>query len=156
VTRRIARALVVLVVLVVVPAAYSQPLRGADRDITIRDAWVRASTARRTSSSGYCRIENATDKPVVLVRISAPGVGTAQVHALEEHGAEMTMHPVARLTIPPRGAIDLAPGGRHIMLEDISRPLTIGETLEMQFTFEDGRTRTARAVVRPLDAMSIR
>jgi periplasmic copper chaperone A len=68
----------------------------------------------------------------------------------------MTMHPVARLTIPPHGAIDLAPGGRHIMLEDISRPLTIGETLEMQFTFEDGRTRTARAVVRPLDAMSIR
>ena len=70
---------------------------------------------------------------------SAPGVGTAQVHALEAHGTQMAMHPVARLTIPPHGAIDLAPGGRHIMLEEISRPLTIGDTLELQFTFEDGR-----------------
>jgi copper(I)-binding protein len=136
-------------------AARTQTPRTAG-DVTIRDAWVRVSTALRTSSSGYCRIENTTGKPAMLVRVAARGVGTAQVHAMQDHDGQMMMHPVATLTIPPHGTVDLAPGGTHIMLEDIARPLTIGGTLDLQFTFADGSARRVRAVVRPLDAMGIR
>ncbi len=124
--------------------------------IAVRDAWVRVSTARRTSSSAYCRLENTTDKPVALVKITATGVGSAEAHTMTDRNGQMSMHPVERLTIPPHGAIDLAPGGTHIMLTGISRPLAIGSTLEMQFSFDNGRTQTVRAIVRPLDAMSIR
>jgi copper(I)-binding protein len=124
--------------------------------VAVRDAWVRVSTARRTSSSGYCRIENRTDTPVVLGGISAAGVGDAQVHSMTDQDGQMSMRPVAKLTIPPHATVDLAPGGMHIMLTDIVHPLTVGGILEMRFTFDDGETQAVRAVVRPLDAMSIR
>ena len=153
-----ARTLCVLVLAAASAGAVSvRPTsNGASDGVAIRDAWVRASTERRTSSSGYCRIENATDRPLVLVRITAAGVRAAQVHAMEDHDGQMMMHPVPALTIPAHGAIDLAPGGTHIMLEDITRPLAAGTTLAIQFTFDDGTTRTTSAVVRPFDAVSIR
>ena len=137
-------------------AAHPQSRRTDGESLAIRDAWVRESTALRRSSSGYCRIENPTDTPVALVRIRVPGVGEAQVHAMTQRDGQMMMHPVSSLTIPAHGAVDLAPGGTHVMLTDIARPLTAGSTLDMQFTFDDGRTRTVRAVVRTLGAMSIR
>ena len=137
-------------------AGQSQPSRTASAPITITGAWVRASTALRTSSSGYCVIANASDKPIALVRVTASGVGDAQVHTTAEHEGQTMMHPVVRLTIPPRGTIELKPGGTHIMLTGIARPLVPGATLELTFTFDNGRTDRVRAVVRPLDAMSIR
>lgn len=154
-TRRTACALIVFLA-GSVSASGAQPASRPSAAIAVRDAWVRVSTARRTSSSGYCRLENTTGKPVALVKITAAQVGTAEVHTMTDHDGQMSMHPVQTLTIPPHGTIDLAPGGTHIMLTDIARPLAIGSTLDMQFTFDNGRTQTVRAVVRPLDAMSIR
>jgi len=154
-TRRTACALIVLLagaggaLAMQAPGERGQP-------VAVRDAWVRVSTARRTSSSGYCRLENRTGKPIALVGITADGVGSAQVHTMTDQNGQMSMHPVAKITIPPHGAVDLSPGGTHIMLTDITRPLAMGSTLELRFTFDDGRTQTVRAVVRPLDAMSIR
>lgn len=139
-----------------IPAVGLPPLSQTPRGVVVRDAWVRVSTARRTSSSGYCRIENATNTAVALTKITAHEVGLAEVHTMTDHDGQMSMHPVEKLTIPPRGVVELAPGGTHIMLTDIAAPLTVGRTIEMQFTFDNGRTETVRAIVRPLDAVSIR
>ena len=155
-TGRIAYALIVAMAASATGAFALQPTRRTDGAVIVRDAWVRVSTARRTSSSAYCRLENTTGTPVAVVKITAPHVGTAEVHSMTEHDGQMSMHPVAKLTIPAHGAIDLSPGGTHVMLMDITEPLTIGSTLALQFTFDNGRMQTVRAVVRPLDAMSIR
>ena len=39
---------------------------------------------------------------------------------------------------------------------DIARPLQAGTTVAMTLTFDNGWTRTVRAVVRPLSAVSVR
>lgn len=154
-TRRSACALMLVIVGSAAGAAGLQPPRSSE-PIVVRDAWVRVSTARRTSSSGYCRLENVTDKPIALVKVTAAAVGSADVHAMTDRDGQMSMHAVTKVTIPAHGAVELSPGGMHIMLLDITQPLTIGSTLDMQFTFDNGRTQTVRALVRPLDAMSIR
>ncbi|HTM26325.1 MAG TPA: copper chaperone PCu(A)C [Vicinamibacterales bacterium] len=130
--------------------------RGSDRGIVIGDAWVRESTATRTSSSGYLRIVNRTDRPVALVQVSVVGAAGAQLHAIVDQEGRTEMRPLSRLTIPANASVDLAPGGTHIMLTDIARPLAVGRMVEMRLTFDDGGTRTVRAVVRPLSAMSVR
>lgn len=125
-------------------------------EITVRDAWVRESTATRTSSSAYFTIENRTNKAVTLVKVSLDDVADAQVHSMADQQGRAVMRPVSALPVPARGSVDLAPGGTHVMLMDIARPLKAGTTVEMTLTFDDGRTRTVRAVVRPLSAMSAR
>lgn len=124
--------------------------------LAIQDAWVRESTAARTISSGYFRIENRTDRPVSLVKVSLQGVGDAQLHSVVEQQGQSAMRPLASIPIPAHGAVDLAPGGAHVMLMDIARPLRIGTSVEMTLTFDNRQTRKVRAVVRPLAAVSAR
>jgi hypothetical protein len=125
--------------------------------VVISDAWVRESTELRTSSSAYLRIENRTDRALTLLRIAVDGVRDARLHEAVEQDGHTSMQPVARLTIPPRGTVDLAPGGTHVMLTDVRRPLRVGQRgVVVRLTFDDGKTRLARAIVRPLSAVSVR
>src|SRR5262249_21281338 len=130
--------------------------RQGDAAVVFRDAWVRESTATRTSSAAYMRIENRTGKAVALVQVTVPGVKAARVHAAVDRQGRTAMEPLAKLTIPAGGSVDLAPGETHVMLTGIARPLVAGASIEMRLTFDDGHTRTVRAIVRPLSAMGVR
>ena len=49
----------------------------------------------------------------------------------------MTMRPVkGGLEIPPGGAVELKPGGLHIMFLEVSRPFNVGETVPVTLEFE--------------------
>jgi copper(I)-binding protein len=130
--------------------------RHVDATVVIHDAWVRESTATRTSSAAYMRIDNRSGRAVALVQVTVPGVETAQVHASVDRQGRTAMEPIARLTIPAGASVDLAPGGTHVMLTGIARPLVTGASIGMRLTFDDGHTRTVRAIVRPLSAMGPR
>ena len=128
----------------------------APPSLVIRDGWVRASTAIRTSSSAYFTIENGTPDGIALVKISLEGVGNAQVHTTVEQNGQTSMRHLASVPVPAHAVVELAPGGTHVMLMDIVRPLEVGTTVAMTLTFDNGWTRTARAVVRPLSATAAR
>jgi copper(I)-binding protein len=128
----------------------------APAGLVIRDAWVRASTATRTSSSAYLTIDNGTPTGTALVKIGLNGVGDAQVHTMVEQHGQATMRLLAAVPIAAHAVVELAPGGTHVMLMDIARPLQVGTTVAMTLTFDNGWTRTVRAVVRPLSAVSVR
>jgi copper(I)-binding protein len=127
-----------------------------DGDLVVRDAWVRTTTAARTTSSGYLTVENRTGRPIALVRVAAKGVGSIAMHTVVEAGGQATMQPLARAEVPALGSLRFAPGGAHLMLLDVTPPLPVGATLEMILTFDNRQTRTIRAVVRPLDATGAR
>lgn len=46
------------------------------------------------------------------------------------------------LEIPPRGQLELRPGGKHLMLLGLKRPLKEGEKIPLTLQFADG-TRLA-------------
>jgi periplasmic copper chaperone A len=124
--------------------------------LVVRDAWVRESTASRTTSSGYFTIDNRTDTSVALVRVALEGVRNAQMHAVVEQQGQAGMRSLATISIPARGSVSLVPGGAHVMLIEVARPLRPGTSVEMTLTFDNKQTRRVRAVVRPMSAMSAR
>jgi periplasmic copper chaperone A len=124
--------------------------------IVIRDAWVRESTATRTASSAYLTLENRGDTAVALVRVTVDGAATAEIHTIADDHGQAAMLAVSVLAVPAHATVDLAPGGTHVMLTGIARPFQAGRTIVMRLAFDDGRARTADAIVRPLSAMSAR
>ena len=50
-------------------------------------------------------------------------------------GGMMGMQPVARLEIPAGGTVELKPGGYHIMLMGLARPLKEGDEIELTLSF---------------------
>ena len=124
--------------------------------IVVRDAWVRQTSVTRTVSSGYLQIDNRTSAPIALVKVVVDGVRNTQVHRVAEENGRTAMTPVARLVIPQHSSVTLEPGGTHLMLTDVVRPLRAESTIRMILTFDNRQTRAVRAVVRPLDATSAR
>lgn len=133
------------------------PAQGARPDLlVVRDAWVRETSATRTVSSGYLTIENRSDAPVGLVGIVVDGVRNAALHSVVDQQGRTAMRPIATLPVPARGSARLAPGGTHLMLSDVVQPLKAGSTVRMTLTFDNHQTRIVQAIVRPLDAESVR
>lgn len=122
--------------------------------LEILDAWVRQTSQARTVSSGYFRIVNHTAAPVALVRVVVDGARNAEVHAVVEDNGRTIMKRLARLSVPARGSVTLAPGGTHLMVTDVTHPFSVGSHVRLTLTFDNRQTRTVQAIVRPLDAVA--
>jgi len=70
-------------------------------------------------------------------------------------GDVMRMRAIDGLELPARRAVDLRPGGYHLMLMELRQPLTAGQTISLQLTIEhrDG-TRERIEVQAQVRAMS--
>ena len=66
----------------------------------------------------------------------------------DEGGGMMQMQEVESIEIPAGETVVLEPGGFHIMLLDLKRELTPGETVEVTLTFETAGEQTVTAEVR--------
>ena len=84
------------------------------------------------------------------VGVATPVAGNAEVHEMKMDGDVMRMREVnGGLDLPPRQAVELKPGGYHLMLTDLKQPLVVGETvpLTLEFVDRDGRKSVARLQV---------
>ncbi len=66
----------------------------------------------------------------------------------------MKMRPVDKLDLPAGQAVELKPGGYHVMLMDLAKPVKAGDTVPLQLVLEgpDGQRQTVdvQAPVRAL------
>jgi periplasmic copper chaperone A len=64
------------------------------------------------------------------------------------------MHPVDGLALPAGKAVDLKPGGYHVMLMGLSKPVSAGDKVPIVLTVEDRKGKRSnvevKAEVRPL------
>jgi copper(I)-binding protein len=63
-------------------------------------------------------------------------------------GGMMEMKPVDQIAVPAGGSVALEPGGFHIMLRDLVKPLEVGTTVELTLTFEKAGDKVVTADVR--------
>ncbi len=96
--------------------------------IAIYDAVATASAAPDVSSL-YFTIANAATFPDTLIAVSA-AAGTASLHTVVTDSSGVTsMRPLVGLVIPAGASVGLAPGGYHVMLTGLRRPLVAGDSI---------------------------
>ncbi len=106
-------------------------------------------------SSVYMHIENRGSQPDRLVSAACPMAGMVQIHEVVTEGGQSRMQEKAGgLEIPAGGHVDLKPGGYHIMLMDLERPLKEGETIQVTLRFERAGEITIDVPVRSYDTES--
>ena len=127
-------AAAVLAILIAAPARAEEVKAG---DLTITQAWSRATPKGAKIGSGYLTIENKGSAPDRLVGISADIAGKVEVHEMAMNNGVMTMRPLDKgLTIDPGKTVKLAPGGYHLMMTDLKSPLKKGDKLPVTLEFE--------------------
>ena len=106
----------------------------------------------QTSTGAFVTLTSTADAKVVAV--STPAAKSAEIHESMTHGGVNHMQEVASVPLPAGKAVKLQPGGHHVMLMGLAKPLKPGESVPLTFTIEDkGGKRTqleVKAEVRPL------
>lgn len=111
--------------------------RTADGDALFENAWARAARKGGTGAA-YFTIRNTGTEKLRLtdVRTDAASIVTFDKTEVGDDGVAR-MSAVPGITIQPGETLTLAPGGLHVMLVDLDRPLVEGETLPLRLRFHD-------------------
>ena len=104
-------------------------------DIVVEQPWSRATAAM--VGGAFVTLRNNGAVADRLVKVSSPLAERAEIHETKVENGMATMRPVDGVEIKPRGgSVQLKPGGLHVMLMGLERPLKEGERIKLTFTFE--------------------
>ncbi len=116
----------------------------AQPKIEVKDAWVREVPPTSKMSAAYMVIENKGKEADRLVDASN---NVSEITELHET-VEGRMRRVKAIEIPAGGKVELKPGGLHIMLINLKKPLKEGDTVELTLKFEKSGEVKVQAPVR--------
>jgi hypothetical protein len=123
------------------------------QNVTVTDAWARATVPGQKATGAFMVItakENAK-----LVVASTPLAGITEIHEMKMEKDVMRMSAVGTLDLPAGKAVELKPGGYHVMLMDLKNPLADKSTLPLTLTFEDAKGQKSQVVLQvPVRSMS--
>jgi len=127
--------------------------------VTVKDAWVRATVAQQKATGAFMQLQSAQDAK--LVAAQSPVAGVVEVHEMAMDGGVMKMRAVPAVALPAGKAVELKPGGYHVMLMDLKGQVKDGDTVPVTLVVEgkDGKRQnidvqaTARGMS-PQPAMS--
>ena len=117
--------------------------------LSAQDAWIRATPGVDVAAA-YLTLHNAGTQPVVVSGVSSPAAGTVMIHETTLVNGRSTMRVHEPLRVAAGETVRFAPGGLHIMLHGLKRPLAVGDEVPVTLLMEGGGSVTALARVRPL------
>ncbi|MFC4729249.1 copper chaperone PCu(A)C [Coralloluteibacterium thermophilus] len=82
------------------------------------DGWLAPAPPVAPVRAGYLTIHNAGSEPVEIEGVSSPAFARVELHATEESGGVSRMRRLDAIEVAPGEALELAPGGLHLMLMD--------------------------------------
>jgi len=116
--------------------------------VTFENAWIRALPPTQKVTAAYLSITNGGNAPVLVTGVSSPLAGRGEIHRSREVDGYVRMERLPELELAPGVTLDLRPGGTHIMLLDMSRMPSPGDTSELCLTLEPGGETCIEAAVR--------
>ena len=125
--------------------------------VNVKDAWVRATVAEQKATGAFMQLSAPAGGRLVEVRASVAGV--VELHEMSMAGTTMKMRAVPGIDLPPGQAVELKPGGFHVMLMDLKQPLKEGQSVTLTLVVEGPDKKRdsidVKAVVRPLGAAAM-
>lgn len=120
---------------------------GAKRDVAVDRAWVRLPAVAGNPAAAYFTLHGGST-PAILLKVATPAAARAELHESMTGMHNMTtMAPLKQVEVPTGADTGFAPGGRHVMLYDVSPTLKPGDAALLTFAFADGRTLETEAKV---------
>jgi len=101
--------------------------------LLLQQPWARATIGKLRPGAAYLTIINKGKVDDTLVSISTPVSGRAELHLSTMEGGIMKMLPASFILIKAGKTVKLAPGGWHIMLMELKKPLNQGDSFPLTF-----------------------
>jgi len=127
--------------LALTPAAYAA--------VAVEQPWVRATVPGQSVAAAYMKIRSS--ERAALVGVQTPAAQKAEIHEMSMSNGVMKMRPLTRLDLPSQRTVELTPGGYHLMLVNVTKPLKEGDEVPLTLTIErQDKTRVQVEVQAPV------
>jgi copper(I)-binding protein len=115
--------------------------------VQVSDAWARATVVGQKGTGAFMKL--TAPEGATLVGAVSPVAGVVEIHEMAMEGNVMRMRALPKgLALPAGKAVELKPGGYHVMLMDLKQQLKAGEKVKLDLQFE---LRDKKRVTQPLE-----
>lgn len=117
-------------------------------EITVTQQWARTSPMATDMGAAYMTIEASALDELIGASVDMSVAMMAEVHETVTENGASTMREVERVEVTPDAPIQMQPGGYHIMLMGLKKPLETGETITVTLKFSKSGETTVEVPVR--------
>lgn len=123
----------------------ASPSAAATAKLTVVDGWAKASDQGMSAAFGTLR--NDSSAPITITSVSS-NVGPTQLHVMAKTANGPVMKEADNFVIPAKGSLTLKPGSNHIMFMNLTKALTVGDTVTVKLSGTNGWTQTVTFPIR--------
>lgn len=104
-------------------------------ELTIDHPWSRELPPNAPAAAAYFTLYNhgETDR---LIGTSTPRAQKSELHTHQHENGLMRMVQIPAVEVPANGQVSFQPGGNHVMLFGLDKPLKAGEAFPLTLEFE--------------------
>lgn len=126
----------------------SSAAASAAAGVSVENAWVRPTVAGQDVGAAYMTFNSKQD--VTLIRIASDATNSVEIHSMSMQNGVMKMRMLENLAIKAGKPYKLEPGGFHLMLFDLKKPLTVGQHVNFELTFRTGNIEFKQLIKAPI------
>jgi periplasmic copper chaperone A len=127
--------------------------QGTTPSVSVGQPYARATPAGAATGAVYMTLVNKAKTADRLTAASSDIADRLQIHEMAVVNGVMQMRQLENgLPIPAGGSVVLKPGGFHVMLIGLKKPLTAGDTFPLTLTFEKAGNISVNVPVQAMDA----
>ncbi len=113
-------------------------------EIVITDAKVPLLPPNVKNAAAYLSIKNTSNKTIELVNVTSSISEKAEFHTVVYEDKVSKMKQLLSLTLEKGETLNFTPGGKHIMLVKLLKPLKKGQEIELTFSTKSGTTHSSK------------
>lgn len=142
--KRHSRLLSLLVGLCLHSLALAQPAATAASSppVQVTDSWARATVQGQKATGAFMKL--TAKENLKLVGVSSPVAGVTEIHEMKMDKDVMKMSAIASLDLPAGQAVELKPGGYHVMLMDLKQSLAKDAFVPVTLQLQDAKGKKSQ------------
>jgi periplasmic copper chaperone A len=122
-------------------------LAAQGKGVAASDGWVKLPAPGESGAMAFVAIENPTMYGIYVT--SAVSDAAAKIELRDAgQSADARQKPLEFISVPAYDRVDMRPGGVHLLLVDLKRPLKEGDKVALTLSTDNAGTLEVAAVVR--------
>lgn len=115
-------------------------------EVTVTEAWVRGTVPKQQATGAFMKLKSTEN--VSLVNAASPAANIVEVHEMRMKDNVMYMRAIDDIPLPAGKTVELKPGGYHVMLIELVKPLSKGDMVPITLTFVGKEGKRSTLVVK--------
>jgi len=103
--------------------------------IDIDHPWSRPAAAGM-NGAGYLVLTNTGASADVLLKVESNAAAKVEIHESSMTGGVMRMRKLSGVAVPAGASVELAPGGKHVMMIRLKTALAVGDKVPATLIFK--------------------